>query len=418
MRINQQEVWATRIMEILITRYGYSLIKVQEPIVTNDLWLTNPLHPEFALIRISPYPIANDRANLRRLLDIREVMNSLMKAETKMLCIHVCRDEEMEVDENIVEFCIYENYRSSDKLDRLYPEIFPVLTKSDNIVTTYNRAIRNVRNYQSGLRSKQQAKRLKDVRNWPVSYFAIAVCLVVFVLALIIKQESDDILASLVMGSYYKTFIYGCHQWWRLLTSGFVHVDPVHLMSNLFALNSIGQEIEKIYGRKKTLITLIVSILGGSVFNLICEENIVCLGISGGVYGLVAMLLMYAIESESIKNPQVFNYFLRNMMISTIISFSPTVSLYGHLGGFVTGLVCGVVFSSKDSWKNLRLHTLIASVILLAGAVYLVINDKGMGPLYLGTDPRYLQLMDKLGFHSTRMRMEEQLLEYYDRFGY
>ena len=87
-------------------------------------------------------------------------------------------------------------------------------------------------------------------------------------------------------------------QYERLLTSGFIHGDWLHLAFNAYSLLAFGQNIEAIYGFKTLLLVYFSSILGGSLLSLFIHRrhDYRALGASGGVGGICARPCVSAIK--------------------------------------------------------------------------------------------------------------------------
>ena len=80
-------------------------------------------------------------------------------------------------------------------------------------------------------------------------------------------------------------------EWWRLLTGGFLHFGPIHLLFNMMALWVIGRDVEPALGRGRFLAVYLVSLLGGSTaVMLLSAPNALVAGASGAVFGLMGAL--------------------------------------------------------------------------------------------------------------------------------
>lgn len=124
-------------------------------------------------------------------------------------------------------------------------------------------------------------------------------------------------------------------QWWRAVTSSFVHLDASHLIFNLLALLFIGQAVERTLGSAVTVWAMIGAIGWGSITCLIMQPNAMMGGASTVVYGLMAALVgikLAAREQLVSVAVMVAIYFAWSM-------FTPGVSLWGHVGGFIGGSV-------------------------------------------------------------------------------
>jgi membrane associated rhomboid family serine protease len=125
-------------------------------------------------------------------------------------------------------------------------------------------------------------------------------------------------------------------EWWRVLTSGFLHIGPIHLLFNMIALWVLGRDLEIVLGRGRFLAVYLISLLGGSAaVMLFSVPNQAVAGASGAVFGLMGGL---AVVLRRLRVPagQVVGLIVVNLVISVVI---PGISLLGHLGGLVVGAV-------------------------------------------------------------------------------
>ena len=124
------------------------------------------------------------------------------------------------------------------------------------------------------------------------------------------------------------------HEYWRLVTSGFLHIGPIHLLFNMMALWVLGRDVEMVLGRGRFLALYVISLLGGAAAVMLFyapDESVA--GASGAVFGLMGGL---AVVLKRLRVPagQVIGLIAVNVAISVLI---PGISLIGHLGGLVVG---------------------------------------------------------------------------------
>ncbi|MBV9161668.1 MAG: rhomboid family intramembrane serine protease [Pseudonocardiales bacterium] len=134
--------------------------------------------------------------------------------------------------------------------------------------------------------------------------------------------------------------------WWQLLTSGFLHIGPLHLAFNMIALWVIGRDLEQVLGRVRFLVVYLVSLLGGSlVVFAFANPASDTAGASGAVFGLMGGLAVVLMRLRLSPRPA-----LTIILLNVIISFAvPNISLLGHLGGlaFGTALTAAMVYTPK-----------------------------------------------------------------------
>lgn len=229
-----------------------------------------------------------------------------------------------------------------------------------------------------------------------VSTLVTIICCVMF-LVVNVYPELNETESAILFGAYYKSLI-TVGEFWRMLTCGFIHVRVVHLLMNMFALSNLGRFMEIQIGAKKYLTILIVSIIGGSIFQYIIAGNTVAVGLSGGLYGLVAAYTYMLCVSGAIKSPEVKSNLIRIYLINLMINVVPGVAYSAHLGGYIFGLFVMAIMD-KGLNKGLRTHFIVSFIITLALVSYLFIKAT-----YIREDERY-------------MRTDYVILSEYKKFG-
>lgn len=137
---------------------------------------------------------------------------------------------------------------------------------------------------------------------------------------------------------------------YRLITSGFVHFNLEHLVSNLIIIFILGKEIEDIIGGKKYLLLYLGSIVGGSLLALITRPLILTGGASGAIYGMFGYLIINKKYNSKIKN--IFTSYSLLILFSLIHTFFASgVSIAGHIGGLISGIIIGRLIRDKKNYS-------------------------------------------------------------------
>jgi membrane associated rhomboid family serine protease len=132
-------------------------------------------------------------------------------------------------------------------------------------------------------------------------------------------------------------------EWWRLMTSVFLHGSIIHLGLNMLMLWWIGGPIEQAIGRGRYLLLYVVSGLAGSAGALLLTQpNQITIGASGAIFGLLGAALVF----ERQRNYVLGGSALGIIVINLVLSFSvPGISIGGHVGGLIGGALCALALS-------------------------------------------------------------------------
>jgi membrane associated rhomboid family serine protease len=167
----------------------------------------------------------------------------------------------------------------------------------------------------------------------------------------------------------------GDGEWWRLVTSGFIHGAGypssvfLHLMFNMFALWVLGGLLEPAVGRVRFLLIYFTSLLAGSLGALLLSPEGFTAGASGAVFGLMgAALVVMRRRGISPMESGLGLWLILNLVITFTI---PNISIGGHLGGLAGGAVAAVLL--VDLRERVRapaaLPIALCAAIALASAV-------------------------------------------------
>jgi membrane associated rhomboid family serine protease len=128
------------------------------------------------------------------------------------------------------------------------------------------------------------------------------------------------------------------HQWYRLVTSGFLHFGLIHIALNMYFLYVLGPMLEPVLGRIRFLLLYAASLLGGALGVVLLDNGSLSAGASGAVFGLMSALAVA--QWRRGINPMTTGIgatLVLNFMITFLI---PGISIGGHVGGALAGAVC------------------------------------------------------------------------------
>jgi len=130
-------------------------------------------------------------------------------------------------------------------------------------------------------------------------------------------------------------------EFWRLITAAFLHVGPMHLAMNMWALWVLGPFLERVLGITRFLSLYLVAALGGSLCSMLFGGHHLSAGASGALWGLMAAQFALAFRAGDALPAEacarVRSRGWQPLLINLIYSFTPGISMSAHLGGGVTG---------------------------------------------------------------------------------
>jgi membrane associated rhomboid family serine protease len=173
-------------------------------------------------------------------------------------------------------------------------------------------------------------------------------------------------------GGLYGPAIANQHEWYRIVTSGFLHAGPLHLFLNMFVLYILGTILEEGIGTVRMLGIYFVSLLAGSFGALLLDPNELTVGASGAVYGIMAATFLVARQRgvEQLAS-QIGLWVILNLAFTFTV---PGISIGGHLGGLAGGAAAaGVILAGERRGGAAipeALGLLLVAAISVGGALW------------------------------------------------
>jgi membrane associated rhomboid family serine protease len=205
----------------------------------------------------------------------------------------------------------------------------------------------------------------------PSTPVATQAIIAVNVLAYIAEIATGSGFGNVAGSVYEKGALFGPtisigHEYWRLVTSGFLHASFFHIAFNMYFVWMIGRSLEPVLGTARFVALYFASLLCGSLGVILLEPNSVAVGASGAAFGLLGAVIVEA-RSRGIDLWQ--SGLLPLALINFAFTFLyPGIAVGAHVGGFVCGLVVGVLFDKADRRRLPRSVSLALCVAIAAAA--------------------------------------------------
>jgi membrane associated rhomboid family serine protease len=160
-------------------------------------------------------------------------------------------------------------------------------------------------------------------------------------------------------------------EWYRLVTSGFLHANLIHIGFNMLLLFMLGRLLEPSLGTPRFVVLYFASLLAGSFGALIMDPNALTVGASGAVFGLFGAGFLLARERGMNSLASELGFLI---VINLVFSFTVRgISAGGHLGGLIGGALCALVIIAGARGMLGSSHRVIEYVAMIAvGAIAVV----------------------------------------------
>jgi membrane associated rhomboid family serine protease len=157
-------------------------------------------------------------------------------------------------------------------------------------------------------------------------------------------------------------------EWYRIITSGFLHAGPIHIAFNMYALYLLGSMLEGALGAARFAALYVTSLIAGSLGVLILAPSAPTVGASGAVFGIMGA----AVLAQRMRGIDPFASGLGSLLvINLIFTFAiPGISIGGHIGGLIGGFIAGYLLLDLGPRLTRSIPAQTAACLGLAGLLF------------------------------------------------
>ncbi len=198
---------------------------------------------------------------------------------------------------------------------------------------------------------------MEEIKREPVTALLILLNTLIF-LIVEFTGGSENGQHMLECGAVYAPLIIEQGQWYRMITSMFLHFGAPHLINNMLVLFVLGQRLEPVTGKMKFLLIYILGGLGGNLISLIWDMRTgnysLYAGASGAVFAVMGGMIYVIIRHRG----RVADLNMKQMLLMAAFSLyfgfaSGGVDNAAHAGGLLCGFIAAViVYHPRKIWKT------------------------------------------------------------------
>lgn len=366
LKVSKKDEIVMKLLHYFITEEDYRPIILRG--ATNEIWLEN-LDKNLKIIRINTGYLHNTEQleiDLRKTKSImKNIKRKTFSLNMNMLNIIIDAGENVNlVEDKDIETVMVKKITDLKK-NKIINAIFPNFQKvsASNIEPINMMALTEEINKKTLNEEKKLSKLFGNKK--PV----VTTALIIINVLIFMFGFNSNIFNYLInnFGNHYLLLKEG--EIYRLITSGFLHADILHIFFNMYALWAVGKEIEKYYGKIKLLIIYFVSMIIGSLFAAVFTNGMI-VGASGAIFGLFGSLLFFSYNYRAtidnlLKSP-IMSVILLNLAIGFIV---PNVSISAHVGGLIGGFLSSMAVGIET--KKSKLDKINSSIVILLTIIFL-----------------------------------------------
>lgn len=344
----------------------------------NELWLQN-LSEDYKLIRFVFSPIIN---NEQLVLDIKKaayvskaIRNKMLSLKMKTMTFYFNITKNLKMPEVKNQALIPVKKMEDITNNETVKEFFPNINKKMQFDETGIELFLKINNdiQEKNARTNDEYSKIFMDKVPFVTYILMAINFVIFIVGLMnsgsLTHTSQEFITN--FGSQNHA-IYKLHEYYRLISSAFIHVDLLHLALNTFVLYSFGKRIESHLGPWKFLIIYFFSAIAASMLSIAFHDNLT-VGASGAIFGILGALLYFGYYYRAYLSRMLLEEIIPVIVLNIAVGFmGSNIDNFAHLGGLMGGIVMTMALGvSNKSSKINRINGFIISILMIAFFIFL-----------------------------------------------
>lgn len=367
------------LVHYFVTKENYAPINVQG--VKDEIWLEN-LEGPYRIIRISCNSIINEEQYKFDIFKMKHIMKQIKKKtmSLKMNALNICLDISKKVDKGNVKNIetigaeSLNDIKKNDDLTKVFPNI------KDNLLES-NDGLELIINVTNDINEKTESenKKFYDVFAPKKIIFTNIISLICIIMYIIVGIYGNNFLNFdaniLAIFGANNIILIKNGEIWRLLTCAFLHVGLIHLVVNMYSLIVIGPSVEGLIGKGKFVFIYLISVISASLMSLVfVDSNIVSVGASGAIFGLMGALLYFGYHYRLYLNDAIKTQIIPVILFNLVIGFMmPGIDNGAHIGGLIGGYLATMAIGIKNkSTKKDMINGWIVLILYLAFLSYVV----------------------------------------------
>jgi membrane associated rhomboid family serine protease/Flp pilus assembly protein TadD len=228
---------------------------------------------------------------------------------------------------------------------------------------------------------KEKPSVLDYVRRFPATSAFLAVNILVYVAMCLgrVSPISPTVEQLIRWGADSGEKVLFHEQWWRILTSAFVHIGAAHLVMNMWALWLMGILAEAVLGTYLYASVYLLCAIAGSLASLYWNPLVIGAGASGalmGILGVLVSVLKFAhlpVPAEVVRSTT--RSLIQGAVLTLAIGILPRIDNAAHVGGLLCGLLIGLLLSLTRRvdyalQRPLRQLCLLVPLLLMVPAAF------------------------------------------------
>lgn len=368
--VKEKDLFILSLANYFITEKKYNPVVVHG--IDDEIWLEN-MQEEYKIIRIVSHYIHNDEQLDFDIFKTNKIISKLklktfsIKMKSLSIYTNLGENANIQSDKDNIRISASTNTDlKNTELSKLCPDIVEKTKYKEGGIELFMKLTNDINRTNSDRNIK--AQKLFATKKPIVTYIFITICIIMFILT----RGSTDIETLLKYGAN-NAYLTKSGEYYRLLSSMFIHIGLLHLLFNMYTLYIIGPQVESFYGKFKYFLIYILSGVSGSILSITFSSNTVSAGASGAIFGLMGALLYFGFFYRNYLGSVIKSQIVPIIILNLVIGFSTSgIDNAAHIGGLIGGILTSLALGVTDKTRKAdKINGLIVLALYFTFIIYI-----------------------------------------------
>ncbi len=185
---------------------------------------------------------------------------------------------------------------------------------------------------------------IENYKKTPVT-FTFLIIIIVYFIIMALNGGTTNGQNLIKFGALFPPFVLAFKEYYRFVTSIFIHIGIMHLFFNSYALYIFGTQIERVMGHVRYLMFFLLTGIGGNIVTYFFNFDTISAGASGSLFGILGAFVYLIQHHKDIISSQGRKSIFKLIGINLVITvLSPSISITAHFGGLIIGYLLSYIF--------------------------------------------------------------------------
>lgn len=370
------EILDSKNMLVMKLLHYFIIDKKYNPIIIqgadNEIWLEN-LDEDYKVIRIVTENIRNEEQYKFDVFKTKRILKKIKKKtfsfNIKTLNIFLNIDKSIEfVQDKALDSLRAEkeiDIKKNKLINENFSDIKEKLKYTEKGMELFAKITSDINEHN--IEDSEKAESIFKPKYPLVTYVLVAINILIYILPVIYGNNFNFFTKFCLYAPYVRD-----GEYYRLITSSFLHANILHLVCNMYVLFTLGSQLESFIGKFKYTIVYFFSAITASLMSMTFLKDGISVGASGAIFGIMGAMLYFGFHYRVYLGNALKTSLIPAVVLNLILGFTiDGIDNFAHIGGLIGGVLMNIGLGVKYKTSTFeKVNGLIVSFIYLGFLVY------------------------------------------------